>query len=447
MANPEHLKILKQGVEAWNKWYHKHLRVTPELSDSQLPGLDLRGAILTKANLGGTDLRGADLSGSTLIEAYLIDADLGEANLGGANLSAAELYAVNLTEATLKGAYLFGANLHKAYLIGADLRDADLSHCNLVETDLTWAKLTGARLYGTARDAWIIEGVKCKYVYWDEERKQRSPKDRDLEPGEFERLYASLPTIEFIFEKGMTPIDPFIMDRVVQAIRERRPEFDIKIDSINARGLAPSIKFTVQHEEHKEPALEEVREVYESKIKQLESERNRIYHLLERSTQEREKALSIENVESSLIAALGPSKKYMVDLQTENEKLFSLLAKAMDANRLYALLLSEAIRKAGDYITVGPDSFVATRGSTINIQQHIHNAVELQGAIAKEPEDSKSFAKVAKKKALDIIGGVIEDIAKGQVKEATKQIIELGKELGPVIVKTAAYGFFKSMWQ
>lgn len=52
---------------------------------------------------------------------------------------------------------------------------------------------------------------------------------------------------------------------------------------------------------------------------------------------------------------------------------------------------------------------------------------------------------MAKKKALDIIGGVIEDIAKGQVKEAGKQIIELGKDLGPIIAKTAAYAFFKSM--
>jgi hypothetical protein len=69
----------------------------------------------------------------------------------------------------------------------------------------------------------------------------------------------------------------------------------------------------------------------------------------------------------------------------------------------------------------------------------------LQKAIAKEPEDSKNFAKVAKRKALDIIGSVIEDVAKGQVKEAAKQIIELGKDLGPIIVKTAAYGFFKSM--
>ena len=51
-----------------------------------------------------------------------------------------------------------------------------------------------------------------------------------------------------------------------------------------------------------------------------------------------------------------------------------------------------------------------------------------------EPEYSPIFAKVAKKTALDIIGSALKDVAKGQVKEAAKQIYELGKDLGPVIV-------------
>jgi len=69
----------------------------------------------------------------------------------------------------------------------------------------------------------------------------------------------------------------------------------------------------------------------------------------------------------------------------------------------------------------------------------------LQKDITLEPEESKSFAKIAKKTALDIIGEAIKDSAKGQVKEAAKQIIELGKDLGPIIAKTAAYTFFRDM--
>ena len=177
------------------------------------------------------------------------------------------------------------------------------------------------------------------------------------------------------------------MDRVVQAIREKRPEFDIKIDSINARGLAPSIKFTVQQEEHKGPALQEVRRGYEAKIAQLEAERDRYYRLVSR---------------------------------------------ALDAPREAKLTIVES------------GAMAALDGSTINIE-HMNYALELQKAIAAEPEDSESFAKLAKKTALDIIGGGIKDIAKGQVKEAANQIIQLGKDLGPIVARTAAYGFFANL--
>jgi len=33
MANPEHVEILKQGVEAWNHWRSEHPDVIPELAN------------------------------------------------------------------------------------------------------------------------------------------------------------------------------------------------------------------------------------------------------------------------------------------------------------------------------------------------------------------------------------------------------------------------------
>ena len=57
MANPEHLAILKQGVEEWNKWRAQHPDVVPRLGEAIL-----RGADLTGANLAGADLSHADLS-------------------------------------------------------------------------------------------------------------------------------------------------------------------------------------------------------------------------------------------------------------------------------------------------------------------------------------------------------------------------------------------------
>jgi hypothetical protein len=36
MANPEHLEILKQGVEAWNEWREKNPDIEPDLITSQI---------------------------------------------------------------------------------------------------------------------------------------------------------------------------------------------------------------------------------------------------------------------------------------------------------------------------------------------------------------------------------------------------------------------------
>jgi hypothetical protein len=118
MANEEHLKILKQGVEQWNKW---------RLENAIRP--DFEGANLSKAILSGADLSGADLSG---------------ADLNGADLSRADLL----------GADLSGANLRRANLTSADLTDADLSGTGLVETDFTNATITGCRTYGAS--AWNV---------------------------------------------------------------------------------------------------------------------------------------------------------------------------------------------------------------------------------------------------------------------------------------------------
>ena len=171
MANPEHLEILKQGVEAWNEWRRENPKTSPDLArpnlieadfreldlsganlsnadlvSAELFGADLRGADLRGANLGDADLRRASLIGARLIGADLTDAnltraDLGEANLDGADLSRASLIGAKLSRASLIGAKLSNANLVSAELFGADLRGADLRRAHLGGADLRRAKL------------------------------------------------------------------------------------------------------------------------------------------------------------------------------------------------------------------------------------------------------------------------------------------------------------------
>jgi uncharacterized protein YjbI with pentapeptide repeats len=156
MANPEHLEILKQGVDQWNRWRSEHPDVRPDL-----PGANLRGANLEHAKLGTSDLRkadlrdanlnrgnlsGADLSEANLSRAYLFGADLIGVNFCGADLSETDLNRANLSEADIRAANLAWADLRKANLMRADLREARLIWTNLKWSDLTGADLTRARI-------------------------------------------------------------------------------------------------------------------------------------------------------------------------------------------------------------------------------------------------------------------------------------------------------------
>jgi hypothetical protein len=145
LANPDHLKTLQQGVDAWNAWRDREPPITPDLSEAYLGG-----AHLSRAYLRGANLRGANLSEANLRKATLSGADLSRADLRKATLSEA-----NLSRANLRGADLRRANLRRANLRRADLGGADLAYASLVNADLTDADLTGCRIYGVS--AWELK--------------------------------------------------------------------------------------------------------------------------------------------------------------------------------------------------------------------------------------------------------------------------------------------------
>ena len=146
MANPEHVKILKQGFKVWNKWKKDNPEVRPDLSGAKLIGAKLFETELIEADLRGAELIGADLRGANLNRANLNRANLNRANLSGAKLSGANLSGAELIGAKLFATELIEADLRGADLIGADLRGAKLHGAKLIEADIRGAKLSGADL-------------------------------------------------------------------------------------------------------------------------------------------------------------------------------------------------------------------------------------------------------------------------------------------------------------
>lgn len=96
LANPEHLRLLKQGVDAWNQWRAEHLDIDPDLSGANLGEANLRGANLSRSHLTGARFFGANASA----------ANFSETNFWGANLQAIDLRGANLRKADLRMARL-----------------------------------------------------------------------------------------------------------------------------------------------------------------------------------------------------------------------------------------------------------------------------------------------------------------------------------------------------
>ena len=248
-GNEEHLKILldaleQKNIRIWNDWRMDNGNELPNLQcvnlvGAKLTGVDFTGADLTDADLSKAEISSSDLSGVVLVRAYLNE--------------------TRFVHSTIYGGGLAKADLQNANLDGAVLNSANLSQANL----------TGAIIRGISRADWIIDNIKCDYVYIDADGKIREPKDRDFESGEFETLYKDLPKIEYTFLEDFTVIDIIVMDRVVQEINIQHEGYDLKLDTFHHRGK-PRAVFTIRDKDQADTILAEIETKYESGIKALE---------------------------------------------------------------------------------------------------------------------------------------------------------------------------------
>lgn len=181
MANPEHVAMLKQGVEAWNQWRERNPDLTPDLRDANLKGLEFRGSFVSVPerstanrlvfrkripNMRGVNLRGADLRGANFARADFRGAELTSGpvftELGGKKIfeGVAQLQEANLQLSDFRQVFLYGADLHRANLSGADFRGTDLREATLVGTTMVGTKIQGADLRGASVfgcSVWEIE--------------------------------------------------------------------------------------------------------------------------------------------------------------------------------------------------------------------------------------------------------------------------------------------------
>jgi len=164
MANPEHVKILRQGVVAWNEWRKENPDLNPDLIRADLIGEDLRGADFTRAHLDWVDLRRANLEGGNLKVAHLQWGNLRRVNLAGADLEKADLRGADLRGANFAGANLTSAILAEAHLAEANLAGANFAWCKVAHTVFAAVDLSKARDLETV-EHWGPSSIGIDTIY------------------------------------------------------------------------------------------------------------------------------------------------------------------------------------------------------------------------------------------------------------------------------------------
>jgi hypothetical protein len=144
MANPEHLAILKQGVEVWNRWREENPDVDPDLTGEAFqherwPQINLLSAHLANVHLVDVHLDGADLTDCTLINSELIAVSFRNATLITANLSATRLFRTDFTGADMSDADLTLALIRRCPFSTTSLFRAGLYETTFLDIDLSKA--------------------------------------------------------------------------------------------------------------------------------------------------------------------------------------------------------------------------------------------------------------------------------------------------------------------
>lgn len=150
------------------------------LENTNLFGIQLRSAILTRANFKNSRFYGPGEDGRLGTFDDLISdfsgASLAEANLNGAFFGPVMMKRTNLFKATLNqarmpNAILTGSNFSSTQLLGADLQQADLKDASFTGAELGAANLSGAnleraRMSKVKAEGAIFESANLRHSNW-----------------------------------------------------------------------------------------------------------------------------------------------------------------------------------------------------------------------------------------------------------------------------------------
>ena len=136
MADVEHLRILKSGVNPWNNWRESNKSIRPDLSYADLSGMKLDGINFENAYMRKIKGNSISLQNAKLKWAHLYSSSLVNANFYNTDLMLSTLCASNLSNARF-----IKSSLNVTDLSRTNLQDAIFDDIFLDRTDFSFSNL------------------------------------------------------------------------------------------------------------------------------------------------------------------------------------------------------------------------------------------------------------------------------------------------------------------
>jgi uncharacterized protein YjbI with pentapeptide repeats len=254
VADQEHIQVLRQGYEAWNRWREENPNVKPDLSQLDFEtireicpvGPDLSWYNLSSADLRMSSIRNTATANTSFENAYMVSADLcfgcfGHCNFRGAKLRLSRIGSAEFVYCDFTGADLAYCTAEEAKFTGSVLAMVNMQQMQLVKTDFTDVSMREALVYGIAA--------------WDLKLQGATQTDLIITPSQGGMITVDdLELAQFIYlllhNNRLRKVLDTITSKVVLILGrftpERKPLLDALRDHLRAHDLVP-ILFDFEH--------------------------------------------------------------------------------------------------------------------------------------------------------------------------------------------------------
>lgn len=137
MANEEHVRILMQGVEAWNQWRQANTGSVADLRGIDLSGTKLDGFVFSRTDFAGAVLRGAQIDDSAIVGCDLRRADLTECDFHDTVVVRTDFTKACLDRAHLDGMIILRSDFTHARFKEASFGDVVMNGNVIVGNDFS----------------------------------------------------------------------------------------------------------------------------------------------------------------------------------------------------------------------------------------------------------------------------------------------------------------------